>query len=98
ERSTGGSGGLPAKWYQTEDGKWWWKGDTSSDEVNSHYYAVALFHDLAAKGDEKAIAARHLARITDHIIDNGWILRDLDGGPTRWGRWDPDYLLRPYGI
>jgi len=98
ERSTGGSGGLPAKWYQTEDGKWWWKGDTSSDEVNSHYYAVALFHDLAAKGDEKAIAARHLARITDHIIDNGWILRDLDGGPTRWGRWNPEYLQRPYGI
>lgn len=98
QRSTGGSGGLPAKWYQTEDKRWWWKGDTSSDEVNAHYYAVSLFHDLVAKGDEKTRAKQHLARITDHIIENGWILRDMDGGPTRWGRWNPEYLLRPYGI
>jgi hypothetical protein len=98
ERSKGGSGGLPAKWYETDDGKWWWKGDTSSDEVNAHYYAVSLFHDLVAKGDTKTRAKQHLTRITDHIIENGWILRDMDGGPTRWGRWNPEYLLRPYGI
>lgn len=97
ERARHGSGGLPAKWYPTADGLWIWKGDTSSDEVNAHYYAVSLFHDLAAKGPEKARAAKHLADLTRHIMDNGWVLRDMDGKPTRWGRWDPDYLLRPYG-
>jgi hypothetical protein len=97
-RSTQGSGGLPAKWIPTKNGKWTWKGDTSSDEVNGHFYAVSLFHDLVAKGDEKKSAANHLARIAKHIIDNGWVLRDVDGKPTRWGRWDPDYLLRPYGF
>ncbi len=97
ERSTRGSGGLPAKWYPTKDGDWFWKGDTSSDEVNGHYFAVSLFHDLAAKGAEKDRAARHIANITSHIIDNGWVLRDMDGKPTRWGRWDPEYLQRPYG-
>lgn len=98
QRSTQGSGGLPAKWVPTKDGKWLWKGDTSSDEVNAHYYAVALFHDLAAQGEEKQRAAEHLARITKHIIDNGWKLRDVDGKSTRWGRWDPEYLQRPYGF
>jgi len=98
ERSRHGSGGLPAKWVPTKDGRWLWKGDTSSDEVNAHFYAVSLFHDLVAKGDERELAARHLARIATHIIKNGWVLRDVDGRPTRWGRWDPDYLLRPYGI
>jgi hypothetical protein len=97
-RSRHGSGGLPAKWYPTEDGLWVWKGDTSSDEVNGHMYAVSLFHDLAAKGKEKERAAKHIANITTHIMDNGWVLRDMDGKPTRWGRWDPDYLLRPYGF
>jgi hypothetical protein len=97
ELSRHGSGGLPAKWYPTEDGMWVWKGDTSSDEVNSHFYAVALFHDLVASDAQKKEAADHLARITRHIIDNGWVLRDMDGQPTRWGRWDPEYLLRPYG-
>ena len=33
QRSGGGSGGLPAKWYPTADGLWYWKGDTSSDEI-----------------------------------------------------------------
>lgn len=97
-RATQGSGGLPAKWYPTEDGLWIWKGDTSSDEVNAHFYAVSLFYDLAAKGAEKERAAKHLANITTHIMENGWVLRDMDGKPTRWGRWDPEYLLRPYGI
>jgi len=98
EQSTRGSGGLPAKWYPTEDGLWLWKGDTSSDEVNAHIYAVSLFHDLAAKGPESERARQHIANIASHIMDNGWVLRDMDGKPTRWGRWDPEYLQRPYGI
>ncbi len=97
ERSTRGSGPLPAKWYPTSDGLWFWKGDTSSDEVDAHFYAVSLFHDLAAKGREKDRARQHLADMASHIIDNGWVLRDMDGKPTRWGRWNPEYLLRPYG-
>lgn len=97
-RSTSGSGGLPAKWYPTPDGLWYWKGDTSSDEVNAHIYGVSVFHDLAAEGAEKERAARHIGNIASHIMENGWVLRDMDGKPTRWGRWDPDYLLRPYGF
>src|SRR2546427_1422920 len=98
ERATRGSGGLAGQWYPSEDGLWLWKGDTSSDEVNAHMYAVSLFHDLAAGGGEKERASQHIANIASHIMDNGWMLRDLDGKPTRWGRWDPDYLLRPYGF
>jgi hypothetical protein len=97
-RSERGSGGLPAKWYPTPDGLWLWKGDTSSDEVNAHMYSVSLFHDLVARGSEKDRARDHIARIATHIIENGWVLRDMDGKPTRWGRWDPDYLLKPYGF
>jgi len=98
ERATQGSGGLPAKWYPTADGLWLWKGDTSSDEVNAHMYAISFFYELAAKGSEKELARRHIANIASHIMDNGWVLRDMDGSPTRWGRWDPDYLMRPYGF
>ncbi len=92
-----GSGGLPAKWYKTPDGKWYWKGDTSSDEVIAQFYSVSIFYELAAKGKEKEIAREHLARIASYIIDCGWVLKDMDGETTRWGRWNPEYLLRPYG-
>ena len=98
ERDNRGSGGLPAKWYPTADGLWLWKGDTSSDEVNAHFYSVSMFHDLAAKGREKERAAQHLANISAHILANGWVLRDMDGKPTRWGRWDTNYLQTPYGF
>ncbi|HVV74071.1 MAG TPA: hypothetical protein VHI52_21635, partial [Verrucomicrobiae bacterium] len=98
ERSTRGSGGLPAKWYPTADGLWYWKGDTSSDEVNAHMFSVSVFHDLAAKGREKERAGEHIINIASHILENGWVLRDMDGKPTRWGRWDPAYLQRPYGF
>ncbi len=97
EKGRHGSGGLPAKWNPTEDGKWYWKGDTSSDEVMAHFYSVSLFHDLIAQGKEKELASEHLRRIASYIIDNGWVLIDVDGKPTRWGRWDPKYLLNPYG-
>jgi hypothetical protein len=96
-RGRHGSGGLPAKWFPTRDGKWYWKGDASSDEVISHFYAVSLFHDLVAEGIEKKMAAEHLSKIASYILENDWRLIDFDGKPTRWGRWDPKYLLSPYG-
>ena len=66
------------------------------DEVN----AILLLRcsRLAAKGPEKERAKEHIVRIASHILDNGWVLRDMDGKPTRWGRWDPAYLLTPYGF
>ncbi len=92
-----GSGGYAAEWHDTADGNFEWKGDTSSDEVASHFYAVALFMDLVAQGAELDQARRHLASMADHLIDHGWRLIDIDGQPTRWGRWDPDYLATDEG-
>ncbi len=92
-----GSGGLPAKWYKTKDGKWYWKGDTSSDEIIAHFFSVSIFYEIAAKGKDKEMAREHLRRIASYIMKNGWVLIDMDGKPTRWGRWNPEYLLRPYG-
>jgi hypothetical protein len=97
ELSKHGSGGLPAKWHKASDGDWYWKGDTSSDEVIAHFYSVSIFHDLVAKGKEKDLAREHLAKIASYILECGWLLKGMDGKPTRWGRWDPQYLLRPYG-
>jgi len=87
-----GSGGLPSEWNPTPDGKWLWKGDTSSDEVDAHVQSTMIFYELVAQSKEKDAAREHLRRISSHIIDNGWVLRDLDGKPTRWARWDPEYF------
>ncbi|HVV70503.1 MAG TPA: hypothetical protein VHI52_03230, partial [Verrucomicrobiae bacterium] len=96
-KSSGGSGGYPAEWHDSADGRFEWKGDTSSDELCGHFYAVGLFLDLAAQGEEAAQAKTHLARMASHLIDHQWKLVDLDGKPTRWGRWDPEYFLTDEG-
>lgn len=87
-----GSGGYAAEWHDTADGTFEWKGDTSSDEICSHFYALALFLELVARGDEVAQAKTHLQRVAIHLIEHGWKLVDRDGKPTRWGRWDPEYF------
>lgn len=92
-----GSGGYAAEWHDTADGRFEWKGDTSSDELCSHFYAFSLFLDLVAEGDEVVQARGYIARVADHLIRHRWQLVDLDGKPTRWGRWDPEYFLSDEG-
>lgn len=92
-----GSGGYAAEWNRTADGRFEWKGDTSSDEITSHFYAITVFLELAAEGAEVEQGRRHLARLADHLIRNHWRLVDRDGKPTRWGRWDPEYFLTEEG-
>lgn len=97
-RASGGSGGYPAEWHPTDDGLWAWKGDTSSDETDAQYYYADIFHRLVANDHEKEQVREHLERMTDHIVDNGYILRDVDGKPTVWGRWDEPYFKSPQGM
>jgi hypothetical protein len=92
-----GSGGYPAEWHDSADGKFEWKGDTSSDELCSHFYAVNLFLEHAAQGEEIQQGKEHLARMAEHLINHQWQLIDRDGKPTRWGRWDPDYFKTDEG-
>ncbi len=72
--------------------EWIWKGDTSSDEIDGHYFGWYVFHELAASEEEKARVRATCKRVTDHILDHGLHLVDLDGKPTTWGVWAPEKL------
>jgi len=86
------------EWHPTPDGKWLWKGDTSSDELVGHYFGYALYFDLVADDSEKRDIARVVGRITDHLIRNDYDLIDLDGKPTRWGEWSERFFKTEEGI
>jgi hypothetical protein len=86
------STGQGGEWHLTSDGKWKWKGDTSSDELVGHLFAYPLFYDLVAEGEMKVRVKNLVNRIMNHIVDNNFLLIDLDGKPTRWGVWTPDSL------
>lgn len=81
------------RWPKSADGKWYWKSDTSSDELDGHYFFYALYHDLVAGTAAEKERVREVVRdLTDHIIEHGFTLTDHDGRPTRWGVFAPASL------
>lgn len=80
------------EWHRSADGKWWWKGDTSSDEVDGHYFAYCIYYDVAADEQEKKEIRGVVARITDHILDHGLYYVGPPGKPTTWGVSAPEKL------
>lgn len=80
------------EWHDTPDGKWRWKGDTSSDEIVGHYFGYAVYYDLVADEAERQKIRGVVTRMTDHILNNNYQLIDVDGKKTRWGWWGPDAI------
>ena len=81
------------RWPRSADGRWYWKSDTSSDELDGHYFLYALYYDLVAETPaEKQRARETVARLTDHLIDHHFVLLDHDGRPTRWANFRPESL------
>lgn len=90
------TGSDAVTWYPSEDGKWLWKGDCSSDEIDGHMYGYSIFYDLAADEQHRARIVALVNRIVGHIVDNGYLIIGKDGKPTRWGVWAPEYLNGPW--
>jgi hypothetical protein len=86
---------MRPRWPRSADGQWYWKSDTSSDELDGHYFFYALYYDLVAKdtGDVEAVRG-HVRALSDHLLDHNYQFVDHDGKPTRWGIFDPENLNR----
>lgn len=81
------------RWPKSADGRWFWKSDTSSDELDGHYFFYALYYDLVAESDSERKRVRDVVRqLTDHLIDHDFVLQDHDGQPTRWAVYRPALL------
>jgi hypothetical protein len=81
------------RWPKSADGKWYWKSDTSSDELDGHYFFYPLYYDLVADTQAEKDRVREVVRdLTDHLIEHEYCLIDHDGKPTRWGVYGPKWL------
>jgi hypothetical protein len=84
---------IAPRWPKSADGKWYWKCDTSSDELDGHYFCYASYYDLVAQTDnEKREAREVIAAVTDHLLEHDFNLVDHDGKPTRWAVYGPKSL------
>jgi hypothetical protein len=85
---------ITPRWPKSADGKWYWKCDTSSDELDGHYFLYAAYYDLVAETEEEKREARDvIAAVTDHLLEHDFNLVDHDGKPTRWGVFGPKSLI-----
>lgn len=81
------------RYVLTEDGKYWYKTDTSSDELDGHFFFYPLYYDFVAETEAEKERVREVVRaIIDHLIRNDFTLVDHDGLPTRWSVYGPDDL------
>jgi hypothetical protein len=86
-------GETSSAWYRSPKVPGLWcKGDTSSDELDGHYVAWYLYHDLVADDAERKELASVVRRVTDGIIRNNYTLVDHTGRKTRWGIWSPELI------
>ena len=81
------------RWPKSADGEWYWKSDTSSDELDGHYFFYPRYYDLVAETEEeKAAVVEVVRKLTDHLITHGFYMVDHDGTPTRWAVYAPESL------
>ena len=83
---------VEKRWHLSKDGKWKWKGDTSSDELCGHLFGYYCYYTYAADEKEKERVANHFRAIMDHLIRNNFNLVGVDGKHTKWGVWSPKML------
>ncbi len=81
------------RWHDAPDPDWEWKAHTSSDEITAHTFGCSVLYETCAKTpEEKQRIATFYLKIIDHIIRNNYYLIDVNGKPTLWGRWNPEYV------
>ncbi len=86
---------IQPRWPVDATGEWYWKNDSSSDELDGHFFGFAVYYDRVCETEQEKDAVREVVRrIMDHILAHGYNLVDHDDEPTRWGRFSPDDLNR----
>ncbi len=86
--------GEPDKiWFQSPvDPDILCKGDTSSDELDGHYFAWVVYHDLVADAEEKKLIRAAVEAVTDNLLNHDFTLVGHTGRKTRWGVYSPKYV------
>jgi len=81
------------RWRPSPDSAWEWKGHTSSDEFVAYIYIASLMDEfLTESAEDEQRVADFIDAIVTHLIDNDYYFVDVDGEPTLWGRWNPEYI------
>jgi len=83
----------PDRWRESPQEHMEWKGHTSTDEYIAYLWVAGLMDQfLDLNEEEQQRVADFIDAIMMHIIRNDYYFVDIDGHPTLWGRWNPEYV------
>ena len=79
-------------WRETADGRYRWRGNVSSDQVDALMFGLFVYGLNLADDAERAAAGRTVGAVVDAVVDNDYRIIGFDGQPTRWGHYELDYV------
>ncbi|MEI6142346.1 MAG: hypothetical protein WCP85_23935, partial [Mariniphaga sp.] len=69
------------------------------DEAIGHIFAFGAIAELVPVPELQKQAITLIDTLMSHVINNNYYMIDWDGKPTRWGRWNPEYVnARPINV
>ena len=87
------SGSPATMWLRAKDfPNWTWRSAVSSDQTVGQMFALTWMIELADDEAWKNRAVACLDNLMGYIVDNDLYIIDVDGEPTLWGKWNPDYV------
>ncbi len=81
-------------WQHSNDPEWDWKATASSDQTVGQIFSMMLMAEYIDDEDYRQRAITILDDLIGYIVENDYNLVDVDGKPTLWGRWNPEYVNR----
>ena len=79
-------------WRRADHPEWDWKSTTSSDEAIGHMFVYGAMAELLDDKDLRNRAIVLMDSLMQHVLDHNMYLVDWNGEPTRWGKWNPEYV------
>ena len=87
------SGSPAVIWIPCKDHpNWTWRSTASSDQTVGQIFALTAILELSDDEAWKNRALTMLDNLMGYIVDNDLYIIDVDGEPTLWGKWNPDYV------
>jgi hypothetical protein len=87
------SGSPESEWMPAADHEnWTWRSTASSDQAVGQVFALTTILEIVEDKDWRDRAIKCLDDMMGYIVDNDMYIIDVDGEPTLWGKWNPEYV------